>query len=299
MMWFWLSLVAILFWSGSDLFSKMGSKPDDRYSHWKMIMAVGTVMGIHATIELCLGVPFGLRDILTYLPVSFLYIFAMWIGYVGLRYVVLSVSTPICNSSGAVAALLCFLFLNQKMNGLQLFAVVLISIGVFTLSLLEKKQEDQERLQNGITVDKKYVSSFIAIFFPIFYCLPDGLGTFADALVLDRYIKEESANIAYEYTFFLLAIFAFFYVVVIKKQKIKLSQEKPKMLAGLCETAGQFAYIYALGDNAIIAAPLISSYCMFSVLWARLILKEKLPWKQYMAILIAVAGIVILGAFGG
>ncbi len=113
-MWFWLSLVVILFWSGSDLFSKIGSKPDDKYSHWKMVTAVGTVMGIHAIIELSRGAEFRLSDILTYLPVSFLYIFAMIIGYVGLRYVVLSVSTPICNSSGAVAALLCFLFLKRN-----------------------------------------------------------------------------------------------------------------------------------------------------------------------------------------
>ena len=41
MNWFWLSIVALLCWSGSDLFSKMGSRPDDRYSHWKMVMAVG------------------------------------------------------------------------------------------------------------------------------------------------------------------------------------------------------------------------------------------------------------------
>ena len=47
-MWFWLALAALLMWSGSDLFSKIGSKPDDSYSHWKMVMAVGAVMGIHA-----------------------------------------------------------------------------------------------------------------------------------------------------------------------------------------------------------------------------------------------------------
>ena len=32
MNWFLLSLIAILFWSGSDLFSKMGAKPEDTYS---------------------------------------------------------------------------------------------------------------------------------------------------------------------------------------------------------------------------------------------------------------------------
>jgi len=68
------------------------------------------------------------------------------------------------------------------------------------------------------------------------------------------------------------------------------------MFAGVFETAGQFAYIYALGDNAIVAAPLISSYCIFSLVWARIILKEKLSWKQYLVI--AAIGIVILGMEG-
>lgn len=297
-MWFILSLIAILFWSGSDLFSKIGSEPDDKYSHWKMIMAVGIIMGIHAVIELCTGAQFQISDILTYLPVSFLYILAMILGYVGLRYVVLSVSTPICNSSGAVAALLCFFILKETMSGLQFFAVALVCIGIFFLSVFEKKQEDAERVKAGIVPDRKYTHSFIAIFFPIFYCIIDGLGTFADALVLDRYISEGPANIAYEFTFLMMAVFAFIYVVIIKKQKIKLSAEKPKILAGVFETAGQFAYIFALGDNAIVAAPLISSYCIFSLVWARIILKEKLSWKQYLVIAIAAVGIVILGMEG-
>jgi len=184
------------------------------------------------------------------------------------------------------------------MSALQFIAVALVCIGVFLLSVLEKKQDDTERRKAGIVPDRKYTYSFIAIFFPIFYCMLDGLGTFADALVLDKYINEGTANIAYELTFLMIAIFAFVYVVFIKKQKIKLSQEKPKMLAGVFETAGQFAYIFALGDNAIVAAPLISSYCIFSLVWARVILKEKLLWKQYLVIAIAAVGIVILGMEG-
>ena len=73
MNWFILALIAILFWSGSDLFSKMGSKSDDIYSHWKMIMAVGTVMGIHAIYLIATGTPFSFVDIITYLPGSVLY----------------------------------------------------------------------------------------------------------------------------------------------------------------------------------------------------------------------------------
>ena len=41
-MWFWFSVIALLFWSGSDLFSKIGCRDaDDKYAHLKMVMAVG------------------------------------------------------------------------------------------------------------------------------------------------------------------------------------------------------------------------------------------------------------------
>ena len=131
MNWFLYSLTAILFWSGSDLFSKIGSRADDTYSHWKMVMAVGTVMGLHAIYLVATGTPFSPIDILTYLPASTLYILSMIVGYAGLRYIELSLSSPVCNSSGAVAAILCFLFLQEPLGGLQLVGVVLVCAGVF------------------------------------------------------------------------------------------------------------------------------------------------------------------------
>ena len=288
-------MLALLGWSGSDLFSKMGSKPSDKYSHWKMVMAVGLVMGVHALYLLFTGTPFSPRDIITYLPASFLYILAMIFGYVGLRYIELSISSPICNSSGAVAALLCFVFLKQTMNGIQFFAVFLICLAVFLLSLLEKRRDDQLRREAALSPDKKYTRSIIAVLFPILYCVIDGLGTFADALLLDTVIAEEQANIAYELTFLMMAVFAFVYVVIVKKQKISLPAEKPKLAAALCETAGQFAYVFAIGANAIVAAPMISSYCIMSLVWSRIFLKEKLSKAQYAVIAVAAVGIAILG----
>lgn len=296
MNWFFLSLTAILFWSGSDLFSKLGSRPDDRYSHWKMVMAVGLVMGLHAAYMLLTGTPFQPADIITYLPASALYILSMILGYAGLRYIELSISSPICNSSGAVAALLCFLILHETMSGLQFFAVALVCAAVFALSYIEKKQDDARRAGRIDASEQKYRRGFLAILFPILYCVIDGLGTFADALLLDTgVIAEEQANIAYELTFLLMGIFAFVYVVVIRGQKLHLPAEKPKLAAALCETAGQFAYVFAIGANAIVAAPMISSYCIVSLLWSRLFLKEKLTKAQYAVIALAAVGIVILG----
>ena len=64
----WLiSLIAMLFWSGSDLFSKAGSKQTDKYSHYKVGIAVGLIMGIHAIYSITIGgVPFAFSDIITW-----------------------------------------------------------------------------------------------------------------------------------------------------------------------------------------------------------------------------------------
>lgn len=322
-MWFILALVTALFWGGSDLFSKMGTDPRDKYSHFRMMILVGAVMGLHAgALYLCayraygpvsalqdwaagwMGTPpleegFDFSTMLTYLPVSACYILSMAIGYVGLRYLELSVSSPVCNSSGALAAVLCFLFLHQTMEPLQFLAVALVVAGVVLLSVFDMKDENKARRFRGEVIERKYQVSLLAVCIPFFYCLIDALGTFGDEVMLSRYLSEEEAEIAYEFTWLLVAAAAFLYVVVVKKQKFRLWDEREKALGAVCETAGQFAYVYALADeeHAILAMPLISSYCLFSVIYSRVFLKEKLTRRQYIAIAIAISGIALLGVF--
>ena len=296
-MWFWLALIALLCWSGSDLFSKIGSKPSDKYSHYKMVMAVGIVMGLHACYEIFIGgVTITINDLLTYLPVSLLYILSMTLGYVGLRYIELSISSPICNSSGALASLMCFLFLGERMGKVQTGAVILVCIGVVCLGIVEMLEDDELREKRQEKANVKYSKSIIALLFPVLYCVIDALGTVADSIVLER-LDESTANVAYELTFFVLGILCLIYVVFIKKDRFTIKAEGPKFIGAVFETAGQFAYIYAISANAIAAAPMISAYCMMSVLWSRIFLKEKLSWKHYTMIGICLIGIVILGAF--
>ena len=309
-MWFIFALFTIFCWGGSDFFSKLGTDPRDKYSHLRMVVMVGAVMGLHAIGTMIYeyavnGSVYAIESFVTYLPVAALYILAMVLGYAGLRYIELSVSSPICNSSGAVSALLCFLVLKQEMAPVQLVAVGLIILGIVMLSVAEKKNEDRERLYRGEVVEKKYQIGFIAILLPILYCIIDGLGTFADIFVLEKMegvygeAAEFQANTSYELMFLLCAIVSLIFLVFVKKEKFSLLKEKEKGFGALCETAGQFFYIYALAseDNAIVAAPMISSYCVFSVLLSRVFLKEKLSWKQYLCILSVVIGIIILGVF--
>ena len=299
MMWFWLSLTALVFWSGSDLFSKIGcADARDKYSHLKMVMAVGVVMGLHACYEIFIGgTEISMSIILTYLPVSMLYITSMAIGYLGLRYIELSISSPICNSSGAIVAVLCLAIDGiDSIVPLQLVATAFVCVGVISLGIVEAHEDDELRRARQEASNHRYTKSWIALALPVIYCLLDALGTFADNRVLEV-LNEDSANVAYELTFLVCGIVCFIYTVIIKKDRLVPKMEAPKYVGAVFETAGQFAYIYAIADqeHVAMAAPIISAYCVASVLWSRIFLKEKLSWKHYAAIFAVVIGIVILG----
>lgn len=300
-MWFWLSLIALLCWSGSDLFSKIGCQgEDDKLSHLKMVIAVGAVMGLHAAYEVFIGgAEISVGVFLTYLPVSLLYISSMTVGYLGLRYIELSISSPICNSSGALVAVLCLITGGiGEIVPMQLAATALVCAGVIGLGVVEAHEDDALRRARQDEANRHYAKSWLALALPVIYCLLDALGTFADSLVLET-LNEDSANVAYELTFLLAGLVCFVYVVFIKKDRLLPRREAPKYVGALFETAGQFAYIYAIADSAHVAmaAPIISSYCVASVLWSRIFLREKLSKKHYAMVLLVVVGIVILGCY--
>ncbi len=300
-MWLWLSLITLLCWSGSDLFSKIGCRDgSDRYSHLKMVIAVGVVMGLHAAYEIFVGgTEISWSVIWTYLPVSLLYISSMALGYLGLRYIELSVSSPICNSSGALVAVLTLLFVGgEDYSPLALLAIALVCVGAIGLGVVDATEDPELRAERQKDGNYKYAKSFLALALPVAYCILDAAGTFADNRVLET-LDEGSANCAYELTFLAAAVFCFIYVVLIKKDRLVPKMEGPKYLGAICETAGQFAYIYAIADTSHLAmsAPIISSYCAASVLWSRLFLKEKLSWKHYGMICLVVIGIAIMGIF--
>ena len=103
-MWFVYALLTTLAWGCADLFYKRGADETDRYSHLKTSVMVGLVMGIHAFIMLIInGFDYNFINLLIYLPVSLMYILSMTVGYFGLRYLELSISSPIQNASGVVS----------------------------------------------------------------------------------------------------------------------------------------------------------------------------------------------------
>lgn len=294
-MWFVYAVVTLLFWALADLFYKKGANENDKYSHLKTGIMVGFVMGLHATIYILVkGISFSFIDIIKYLPVSFFYISSMVIGYKGLRYLELSISSPIQNCSGVITAILLLIIFKEVIAILDMIGILVIAIGIIAISIIENKDENAKK------IDIKKVS-IIAVIFPLIYCVLDGMGTFLDAIYLDKLslIGEDVALIAYEYTFFIYGLILFIYLKFIKKEKVSIKDDKEKLTASIFETMGQFFYVFAVAANSTLAIPVISVYSIVSVLLAHIFLKEKLTKKEYITIAIVLIGITILGISEG
>ncbi len=319
MLYYFLSILALLCWSGSDLFSKMGTKEKDKNSHWKVVFAVGLIMGIHffitliggAIIDNTVGVDgvhkivaslfytdFKLMDFISYLPVAGLYILAMVLGYIGLRYIELSISSPICNSSGAMAFLLCLIFgifSTDDITTTTIIGIVMITVGIVALGFVEQREDEEVRQARQERANRKYTKSILAFLLPISYLIIDAVGTAGDEFIFATTdITDYAANSAFELTFFLLAVFAFVWLKFVKKDSV-FKGNKTLFMGGLCETIGQVFYMAVMFSDFSAGMVIISAYCAISVLWSRIFLKEKMSWKHYAVIALVIAGIIILG----
>lgn len=323
---FIFSILALLCWSGSDLFSKMGTRERDKNSHWKVVFAVGLIMGIHffitlvggAIIDNTVGVDnvnkivaslfytdFRPVDFVGYLPVAALYILAMVLGYIGLRYIELSISSPICNSSGALAFLLCLVFglvSAEDITAATVVGISMITVGIVALGFIEQREDDEVKAARQEKANRKYTKSILAFLLPISYLVIDALGTVGDEYLFSDFFIEKTgtevsdyaANSAFELTFFVLAVFAFIWLKFVKKDTV-FKGNKALFFGGLCETVGQVFYMAVMFSDFSAGMVIISAYCAISVLWSRIFLKEKMSWKHYAVIALVIAGIVTLG----
>lgn len=321
-MWLVFTLITTAFWSIAELFYKKGARQHEKYSHLKIVIFVGLAMGIHALIVLLTqDINFDPVNLLKYLPVSLCYIVSMACSYFGVRFIEESISDPIENTSGALCALMCLVFLHQKIDGISFIAIGIMVVGIIGVGYLENKGDTDRKKKIGKTI------AIVAFTMPFLYAIIDALGSFLDIYYLDlettRLVNvteetiENVANTCYELTFLFIAIVMIVFLLI-KKVKLfeteegsvkedgtklpwylRVYSQKDKMIAAICETAGQFTYVFAMSDNGAIAAPIISSVCVFSLLLSRIFLKEKLTKWQYFFIALVLAGIVMLAIIQG
>ncbi|MBQ8808426.1 MAG: DMT family transporter [Clostridia bacterium] len=304
-MWFIFAILTAILWGVAELFYKKGAQQQEKFSHLKICVCVGIVMGIHAIFTLLTqDINYNPVNLIKYLPVSMLYIISMAFSYFGMRFIEESISDPIENTSGAICALLCVIFLKETLSLPAVIAVILMLIGVLGVGILENRGDTVRKR----TLGKKM--AIVAFCMPFVYALLDAVGTFADAFYLDDVAAtpligvtedtlEAVANTSYELTFAIVALILFVFMKIKKVNFGSIPKQRDKFLAAIFETAGQFTYVYALSGNGAVAAPILSSGCIVALLLSRVFLKEKLTPMKYMFISIVILGVLILAVVEG
>lgn len=311
--WFWFALTAMLGWGFADLFYKRGTGEEDPRSHLRIAVWVGLVMGV---VALCLLPLSGMRSLggmlhsaVRYAPASLCYILSMIIGYAGLRYLELSVVSPVQNASGALSALgiLAWFLLSGRIAGLgealsplDIAGTLLIVAGVMALAVFERRGEAP-----GEPGERRYTRGAGALIFPLLYCLFDTVGTAADGIILDEEtglgLSEIDVLILYGLTFFAVGVGAYIYLWIREGKPYRMfaRDQWPKAAAALCEEAGQVAYVYAMAARPVVAAPMVAAYCAVSVVLSRIFLRERPGGAKYACIAAIIAGILSLGISEG
>lgn len=302
-MWLFFTLATTLLWGVAELFYKKGSHENEKFGHLKVCVIVGAVMGIHAVITLLTSnIGYNPKNLIAYLPVSLCYIVSMACSYFGIRFIEESLSDPIENTAGAICSILCVIFLGEMISIPVWIAIAIIVVGVVGVSQMERSADVNRSKKLG----KKL--AIIAFLMPFCYALIDALGSFLDIFFLDMEtspligVTEDNielvANVSYELTFAIVGLILFIFMKI-KKVKFEMPKQRDKVIAAVCETAGQLTYVYAMSGNGAIAAPILSSVCVVSLVLSRIFLKEKLTKKQYIFIGIIIVGVLMLAVIEG
>ena len=325
MSWFIFALICTLGWGCADLFYKMGTDEKDKHSHLKIAVWVGLVMGLVAFVLLPFSESgFDIKSLVInavkYTPASLAYIISMVVGYAGLRYLEVSIVSPLQNASGAFSmiAMMVFFLITHTINDdlgdfspLNIIGTVIIIAGVIALAIVENKlsrkeadelaKSDEEKKKN-----RKYQFGALALLFPLIYCIFDTIGTAADGIILDEEaglgLGEIDVLILYGLTFLLAGIVCYIFMLIRNKKPYNpfaIKELRTKGVAACFEEFGQVFYVFAMAAKPMLAAPMVASYCIVSVILSRIFLKEKLKAGQYACVIAVIAGIVILGISEG
>lgn len=319
-MWTFL-IISTVAWGIAEIFYKKGNLEREKYSHLKTTVLVGFFMGIYALVILFtqgIDLKSFPLNFLYYLPVALCYIVSMVCSYFGVRFIEESLADPIENSSGAVVAILCAIFLHETYNIPAIVGIVLIALGLIAVGFFDKKGSNTRVNKYG----KKL--AILAITMPFCYMLFDAAGTFLDIFYtesvestllvgVNEKTLEHTANCAYELTFFLVAIGILIFLKI-KKVKFfdlggnsqenrgffaKIVDQKWKILAAIFETIGQATYLFALSEGEGVAAVILGAgTVIISLVLSRIFLKEKLSILQYIFIGIIMSGIILLAVLG-
>ena len=312
MSWLLFTLSCIILWGITDILLKKSLDYSDPLSQFKTFIWIGLVMALAGGIMgICSDtLPDSIRmvdDNLYLIPLCIFYVIALFFGILGTKHLEASVVSPLENIDGAIAAIILYIFflftdsthLTDKIGVVDVIGTAAIVVGVVLLGIQEQKLSKQEA--NLDMNKKKHRLGALALIFPIVYNLVDAASMVAMGVTVSGETEVSIPDMDFFFFecvgFTVCAVFVWLYLLIAKKyvynpfQKTELS----RCGAGVGDTLGTMAFTFAVGINPILTAPITSSYCLVTIILARIFLKERLTRKQYLSLAFLVVGITLLG----
>ena len=312
MIWFLLTLSCIVLWGATDILLKKSLRHSDTLSQYKTFIWMGLVMALAGVVMAFCSttLPESIKmvgDNLYLIPLCVFYVIALFFGLLGTKHLDASVVSPLENIDGAIAAIILYVFflftdsthLTDKVGVMDIIGTAIIVVGVVFLGIQEQKLSIQEiDLDNN---KKKRRLGALALIFPIVYNLVDAASMVAMGVTVSGETEVSIPDIDFFFFecvgFTVGAVFVWLYLLIAKKcvynpfKKTELS----RCGAGVFDSLGTMAFTFAIGINPILTAPVTSSYCLVTIILARILLKERLTKKQYLSLAFLVVGIALLG----
>jgi drug/metabolite transporter (DMT)-like permease len=231
----------------------------------------------------------------------------MFFGLLGAKHLDASVVSPLENIDGAITAIILYLFffftgrshVTESIGIVDIVGTVSITVGVVLLGIQEQKLSRQEK---GLDEDKKkHRLGALALLFPIVYNLADAVSMVATGIMVSGETEFSIPDIDYIFfeslAFSVFALFVWLYLLIAKKYVYNPFKKTEIYCCGaaISETLGTVAFTFAVAISPILTAPITSSYCLVTIILARIFLKERLTKKQYLSLAFLIVGIALLG----
>ena len=314
MIWVILTVVSVAIWGLADMLSKKGTEPEDPFSHIRFVICTGVAMLVftpffRAFSESGASLPQLLEQYPVFLLITLAYVVSLLLSFFSFRHLEASVASPLCNTSAAMILLMLlafYLFSGRRRGVLELLtplnvlASLLVCGGVIAVGIVRSGEEEQLQERRELV---QYGAA--AILFPLMSAFFDALESVGDSLMVDAEAGAGIGSIDYmrlwAATYLLICIPLWIYLLVKEKKAYQPFSKKEglKLASGLAEVTAYTLYILALEREPFFVSFLSSTYCVFSILFCRVFLKEKLSKGQYLCIAVIIAGLALFGIAEG
>ena len=312
MIWLILTLSCIILWGVTDILLKKSLDSSDPLSQYKTFIWIGIVSApVCVVMAVCSDTLLDSVRMIAenpyIIPINIFYVVAMYFGLLGAKHLDASVVSPLENIDGAMTAIILYFFflltgkihVTESIGIVDIIGTVMITFGVILLGIQEQKLSKQENISGK--EKKKHRLGALALLFPLVYNLADAVSMVATGIMVSGETEYSIPDIDYIFfeslAFFIFTVLVWLYLLIFKKYVYNPFKRKERYSCGaaICETLGTTAFTFAVAISPVLTSPITASYCLVTIILARLSLKERLTKKQYLSLILLVSGIALLG----